>query len=196
MLKRSVGHQRRRATGRAASNFLSTEIARRANILSRNERLQRPVDGAGENFRRIPAHDALDDAVDRRAVVEIAAHEGRVDCLGRHENHFQVDSLLTVKSFVIGDVKRQKADVGGLDPHPDSFESLPMQFRIRKHDQENDYSEDAKQRGFIIRVLLARRAHRYLVYCRECLAALDIPSKFPASDARSPCADYIGSLRP
>ena len=75
----------------------------------------------GEYPRRIAAHDGLDDAIDRGAVVDIAAHEGGVDRLGRHENGFQVDALLAVVTFMVGEMKRQKADVVGLDAEADSF---------------------------------------------------------------------------
>ena len=136
MLKCRVRHQGRRAARGAAPDFSSLEIARCANVFSGDEGLQRSVDGAGENLRRRPAHDTLDDAVDRSAVVEIAAHEGRVYGLCRHENRLQIYSLLAVKALVISEMKRQKADVSGLNPHPDFFETLRAQIPIGYRDQK------------------------------------------------------------
>lgn len=109
MFEGRVGHQRSRAARRSAADFFSFEIARCPNVASDNERLERPINGASKNLGRRAAHDALNDAVDRRAIIEVTAHERRIDSLGRHENHLEIDPLLPIKSFVKGSVKRQKA---------------------------------------------------------------------------------------
>src|SRR6476660_8918130 len=114
MLERSVRHQGRSPARGAAGHFLALEVARPANILSANERLQWPIDGTGQNFGRRAAHDPLDNAIDGGAIIKIAAHKSGVHRLSGHENHFQIDSLLAVKSFGIGDMEWQKTDIGGL----------------------------------------------------------------------------------
>ena len=96
-------------------------IVRAADFFARDERNQRAVNGAGKNFRGVAAHDGLNHAVDRGAVVDIAAYEGGVNRLGRHEDGLQVDALLAVKALVKREMKRQKADVVGLDAEADFF---------------------------------------------------------------------------
>jgi len=52
----------------------------------------------------------------------IAAHKGGVHRLGGHEDHFQIDALLAVEPFVVGDMKRQEANIGRLNSHSNFFE--------------------------------------------------------------------------
>src|SRR5262249_53111523 len=102
--------------------------------------LQRTVHGASQYFGGSAADDSLNDAVDSGAIVDVAPHEGRIDRLGGHENHLEIDALLAIETFVISDVERQKADVGRLDTHPDPFHGcLRIKFPTcnkNKYDRE------------------------------------------------------------
>ena len=138
MLERQVRHQGCGAARSAAADLFSFQILRPADFLSADKRLKRAIHGTRQNFRRRAADDGLNDAVDGRAVVDIAAHESRVDGLGGHKNRLQVDSLFAVETLVIGHVERQKADVGRLDAHPDFSESgLSMGIGYREKDREH-----------------------------------------------------------
>jgi hypothetical protein len=58
--------------------------------------------------------------------------------LCRHEDGFQLDPLFPVESFVIGGVKWQKADVGGLNAHPDFFDRrLRVNVPSWKYEEQN-----------------------------------------------------------
>src|SRR6266545_5360444 len=153
VFERGVGHQRCRPARCAARDFLPLEITRRSNTFSDDERLQRPVDGARENFGRRAAHDALNDTVHRGAVVDVAADEGRIHRLCRHENRFQFNSLFAIESLMISGVKWQKADVGGLNPHPDFLDwRLRVDRCIRNEDRRD---EKPKRTNHHSRALLA-----------------------------------------
>src|SRR5690242_16794641 len=106
MLERGVRHQGRGPARGAAGHLFSLEVARPTNIFSANERLQRPIDGTGQDFGRRTAHDTLNNPVDRRAVIKIATHKSRVHGLSGHKNHFQIDPLVAVKSFVEGEDRK------------------------------------------------------------------------------------------
>jgi hypothetical protein len=133
----AAGHQGRGPARSAAGHLLSLEVARPTNIFSANERLQRPIDGTGQDFSRRTAHDTLNNPVNRRAVIKIAAHKSRVHGLSGHENHFQIDPLFAVKSFVEGDMKRQEANIGRLNSHPNFFERrLRVQICVAKNNRQ------------------------------------------------------------
>jgi hypothetical protein len=131
--------------GRASADFFSFELAGGADFFFAHERLQRSVHRASQYFRGGAANDGLNNAVDGGAVVQVAAHEGGIDRLGSHENHFEIDSLVAVESLVIGNVERQKTDVGGLDAHSDfSCCGLRMDNPIRGKDDEDHKSNSAQ----------------------------------------------------
>ena len=89
------------------------------------------------------AHDALDNPVYGRAIVDIAAHERRVDGLSGHEDRFEIDALFTIKSFMIRNVERQEADVRRLDTHSDFFDGgLAVNIGAGNKDRQNQKPEN------------------------------------------------------
>ena len=122
--------------------FLPFRLLCRADFFACDQRNQRAIDGTGENLGRVAAHDGLNHSIDGGAVVDIAAHEGGIDRLGRHENGFQVDALLAVEAFMIGEMKRQKADVVGLDAEADFFRSALCAEIARSDGERENYPQN------------------------------------------------------
>jgi hypothetical protein len=133
-----VRHQACSPAGCASANLFSFELTGGADLFFAYERLQRTIHGASQYFGGRAANNRLNNAVYGGAIVDVTAHEGGVDRLGRHEDGFEVDALFAVETLVIGNVERQKTDVGRLDPHSDLLhDCLRMNISIRDEDEKD-----------------------------------------------------------
>src|SRR5919108_5976726 len=137
MFEPHVRHQCRRPAWSAAADFFAFEVLRLADVFSGNQRLQRAIHGTCQDFACSAADDSLNDTVYGCAVVDIAAHECCVDRLRGHKDDLQIDSLLAIEALMISDMKRQKADIGRLDSHPDFSHRLSMSAVNRENGTKN-----------------------------------------------------------